>query len=708
MLEIQEDAARWQGLDALLAPRSIVLLGASSDERKFSGRPVRALLRHGFPGDLYIVNPRRSEIQGVPCVATVEDLPEGIDLAVAMIGADGSLDALEACGRRGVRAAVVMAGGFAESGLEGLRRQARLDEIAATYGMRYLGPNTPGFVNVARSVAVSASAWAQREDLPAGPISIVTQSGAIGGILADRVLGLGVGLRTVIFTGNEANVGVADALDWLVRDGGTRVAMLFLEGLGHDTRIARALEAARRAGIGVVAAKAGSSEQGRLTIESHTGNVVGNDGAFDAMCASLGIVRARDYADLVEGAQLLARRPRLGRRLAVVGASGGMNGLFADSAAALGMTLPPLDPDTVTKIATLTPEFGSSLNPVDISSVTLIEPERLGRAIEFLAADPQVDTVVVAMNGHPPDLSERFAATMLEADGNIDIPLVVQWSAGPQSITGIVAACAGGLPVLTEPVRCAWALDAVRRASERRIDRPAADFDVPAPGAAPSESEAKALLALGGVAVPDRVALRSPAHAAAAVAAVGGRAVVKADCVGAVHKTDIGALRLGVGVEDAIAAAEAVLAAARGALPAEAVRGVMVERQAESGLELVVAGHVDPQIGPIITVGAGGTMVELLHDACSRLAPVDPGEAEAMLASLRIAPLLDGHRGAPPVDRPALAATVSRVSHAIAAWRRTVALVELNPVLATAAGAVALDAVITLGDQGEAAVAGTT
>ena len=691
--DVAEAAAE---LDALLAPRSIVLLGASSDERKFSGRQVRALKRHGFAGDLWIVNPRRNEIQGVPCVPTVDDLPDGIDLAVAMIGADASVDALEACGRRGIKGAVVMAGGFAESGPEGLARQQRLDAIAATYGMRYLGPNTPGFVNVDARVAVSASAWAQRDDLPSGPISIVTQSGAIGGVLADRVLGLGVGLRSVIFTGNEANVGVADALDWLVRDAGTTVAMLFLEGLGRDTRVVRALERARRAGLGVVVAKAGASEAGRLTIESHTGNVVGDDGAFDAMCASLGIVRARDYAELVEGAQLLARRPRLGRRLAVVGSSGGMNGLFADAAATLGMTLPDLSDETVAKIATLTPEFGSSLNPVDISSVMLVEPERLGRAVEFLGEDPRIDTVVVPMNGHPADLSERIARTLLDGAEKAAVPVIVQWSAGPQSTAGIVAAAAGGLPVITEPGRCAWALDQVLRAAERTLARPAADVTVPAPTATPTESQAKALLSEIGVAVPERRVLASPDEAAAAVAALGGRAVVKADCVGAVHKSDVGALRLGVTEGEAAAAAEAVLTAARASFGDHVATGVLIERQAAPGFELVVAGHVDSQVGPVITVGAGGTLVEILRDTCSRLAPVDAAEAAQMLAGLRVAPLLAGHRGAAPVDRDALAGLVSRVSHAITAWQGDVALIELNPVVATPDGAVALDAVITL------------
>lgn len=683
-------------LDALLAPRSIVLLGASSDERKFSGRPVRALKRHGFAGDLWIVNPRRDEIQGVPCVPTVEDLPDGIDLAVAMIGADASVDALEACGRRGIKGAVVMAGGFAEAGPEGLARQERLDAIAATYGMRYLGPNTPGFVNVDARVAVSASAWAQRDDLPSGPISIVTQSGAIGGVLADRVLGLGVGLRSVIFTGNEANVGVADALDWLVRDAGTTVAMLFLEGLGHDTRVARALQRARLAGVGVVVAKAGASEAGRLTIESHTGNVVGDDGAFDAMCASLGIVRARDYAELVEGAQLLARRPRLGRRLAVVGSSGGMNGLFADAAATLGMSLPALSDETVAKIATLTPDFGSSLNPVDISSVMLVEPERLGRAVEYLGQDPRIDTVVVPMNGHPADLSERIARTLLDGAANTGVPVVVQWSAGPQSTTGIVAAAAGGLSVITEPGRCAWALDQVLRASERELARPAADVTVSAPLATPTESEAKALLAEISVAVPERRVLTTADGAGVAIAELGGRAVVKADCVGAVHKSDVGALRIGVTEGEAVTAANAVLAAARRAFGDGIARGLLIERQVEPGVELVVAGHVDPQVGPVITVGAGGTLVEILRDTCSRLAPVGEAEAAEMLAGLRIVPLLAGHRGAAPVDGDALAVVVSRVSHAIAAWQADVALIELNPVVASPDGAVALDAVITL------------
>jgi acetate---CoA ligase (ADP-forming) len=689
-------------LDPLLAPRSIALLGASSDGRKFGGRPLAALLRHGFPGALHPVNPRHAELQGVPCVATIEELPDGIDLAVLLLPAAKAVDAARACIERGVGALAVFSGGFAESGAEGAAAQEQLVELSRAAGVPLLGPNCPGYVNAWERTACSASAWVMQEGLHEAPISLVVQSGAIAGIFADRALHRGVGIGAAICTGNEADVDAADVLDWLVVDGRTRAVALFLEGLGGDGRLAGALERTRRAGVGICVLRGGSSEAGRRTIASHTGAIVGDDGAFDAMCASLGIVRARDYAELLEAAQVLAAPRPPGRRLAVSGSSGGMNTLLADAAAEHGLELPELDRATVERLAQLTPDFGSSANPVDLASIVLTEPERIGLALEAMAADDGIDTLVVTIGDHPADLSVRFAEIIGSASARYDKPTFVQWSSGPLSDPGIAAAGRLGLVVLTEPARCGWALAAAGRALSGQLREPLdGSGQAPArPSATASESELKQLLDGLGIRTPARRMLPEAHGAGDAVAELGGRGVVKADRVGLVHKTEAGAVRVGVRASEADAVAAEVLDNARAAFGPELVRGLLIEEQVSFAVEVMIAAHVDPEVGPIVTVSAGGVLVELLRDSASRMAPVTAAEATAMLGSLRSSAVLDGWRGAPAVDRTAIADVVVRVSELAVAWSDSLMLLELNPVAATGDGVWALDVVAQFSEAG--------
>jgi acetate---CoA ligase (ADP-forming) len=686
-------------LERLLAPRSIALIGASADPRKFGGRPLAALRRHGFDGDLWVVNPRYDDIDGVPCVAAVEELPAAIDLAAVLLPAEGALEALEGLAGRDVGAAAVFAGGFGETGAAGADLQRRLG-LLVEHGMRLLGPNCPGFVNARARVACSASAYAQRDSFPAGRVAFVSQSGAVAGIVADRALSRGVGVNAVVCTGNEADVDSAELLRWFAEDPHTDAVGLFLEGLGRDRRLAEAVAFARERRLGIAALKVGRSELARAVVASHTAAVVGDDGAFDALCASLGVVRAHDYDELLEATQLLAAAPGVGRRVALAGSSGGMNTLLADAGAERGIELPELRPATVERIAAIAPDFGTAGNPVDISSAILLEPERLGAALEELGRDPGVESVVMVIGDHPPDLSRRFATIAADAAARTGVPVVIQWSAGELSLGGIQEAGRRGLAVVTEPTRCARLLAAVARAgaavpsaiAATRPGRPAA----PALDGAGSLSEAagKALLERAGLRVPRRRLLADPAGADAAVRALGGVAVVKADCVGSVHKTDAGAIAVGVRPEQAGAVAESVLAAARSSFGAGRVRGLLVEEQVEPVAELLVSASVDAQIGPLVTVGLGGQLVELMSDTVSRLAPVDPEQALAMLAELRATALLDGPRGRPCADREALAELIARVSELGVAWQERLDLLELNPVAALERGAVVLDAVM--------------
>ncbi|HET6692050.1 MAG TPA: acetate--CoA ligase family protein [Miltoncostaeaceae bacterium] len=682
------------GLDRLLAPRSIALVGASADPLKFGGRPLAALRRHGYDGELLVVNPGRDEIGGVPCVPSPAELPEGIDLAVILLPADAVLGAVRACIARDVGAVAVFSGGFRETGPAGAARERELARVAREGGVRLLGPNCPGFVNLRAGTACSASAYATRERMVSGPIGFVLGSGAVAGILCDRAFDRGIGVGSAICTGNAADVDVPDVVRHLAADGGTRAIGLFLEGVGEGTALMEALRDARGRDVGIAVLKVGRTGAGRSVVASHTAALVGSDDAFDAMCASLGVVRVDDYDDLLETTNLLARAPRPGRRLAVAGASGGMNAAIADAAESNGLALPPLAAGTVARLGEVVPDFGAAMNPVDISSAVMADPGGLGRSLAVLASDPGVDGVVVVIGDHPPALAERLADGIAAVADGLDGNVVAQWSAGSLSAPGITGLNRAGIPVFESPERCMRAIARVMRAAGASWDE-GAKAAVAAPDEPLSESAAKGLLEGLGVPAPRRVVCADPADVPAALAAAGleGTLAVKADCVGAVHKADVGAVRLGVAAADAGRVAGEVVRAARAALGDGRVRGALVEEMVAPVAELMVAVHRDPNVGPVVTVGAGGALVELMDDTVSRLAPVDEREAARMLDGLRIAPLLDGHRGRPPADRAALAAAVAAVSR----LGPRAGLVEINPLAALPRGACALDAVVEAG-----------
>jgi acyl-CoA synthetase (NDP forming) len=335
------------------------------------------------------------------------------------------------------------------------------------------------------------------------------------------------------------------------------------------------------------------------------------------------------------------------------------------------------------------------MNPVDVSSAVMADPGGLGRALEVLAGDPEVEGVVVVVGDHPPRLSELLADGIAAAAGRLDAPVVAQWSAGSLSAPGMTRLNRAGVPVLESPERC---MRAIARAMAADAAQGPADgpSGPPLPRGPLSEGEAKRLLEERGVAAPRRLAVRDPADvdAALAEARLAGDLVVKADCLGAVHKTEAGAVRVGVPAEDAGRVASEVWRAAREAMGRDRVRGVLVEERVAPLAELMVSVHRDPHVGPVVTVGAGGALVEVLADTASRLAPVEPDEAGRMLDGLRIAPLLRGHRGAAAADRAALAEAVAAVSRLGPLLGDGVDLVEVNPLAALADGALALDAVV--------------
>lgn len=693
------------GLDAVLRPRSIAVVGASQDATKVGGRPVALLRRFGFPGAVYPVNPRAAEVQGLPAFPSVAALPEAPDLAIIAVAAEGAPEALEACAAKGTKAAVVFSSGFAELGAAGEAAQKRLGDIAQRTGMRVLGPNCLGAVSVAERSIATFSIVLEGSLPPAGPLGIASQSGNLGSYAMLLARERGIGVSRFITTGNECDVDIADAIAWLADDHATKVILCVLETCRDASRLVAAFEAARRAGKPVVVLKIGATEAGQAAAASHTGALAGSDAVFDAVFRRAGAVRVPSVEallDLGHAAAVLDERLPRGRRTVLLTASGGFGVLLADAASAAGLELPAPDEATQRRILSAVP-FASPRNPVDATAQMSSRPEILTEILAAILDDPNCDSLVLqlAASLYIPRLREVFMPALKAMRERHPEKVLMLSVHGPAD--AVAELTDHGMPVVDGVGPSAATLAGLCALAEaRRAPRPPPTVSLPpAPplhaDALRTEAAAKRALAAAGLPVlPERV-VGSAAEAAEAATALGFPAVLKIVSPDLPHKTEVGGVALGLDDAAAVAAAhDAMLARVRAAAPRARIEGVLVSPMVAGGVELILGTKRDPVFGPVVLVGLGGVFAEVLQDVAVRPAPVDAEEAMAMLRGLKAFPVLDGARGRPKADLAAAAGAVVALSCFAARHAATVAEVDINPLLVRPAGqgAVALDALI--------------
>ncbi|MGG5807678.1 acetate--CoA ligase family protein [Falsiroseomonas sp. CW058] len=659
----------------LLRPRSVAVVGASADPTRTGGRPVGYLQRHGFAGEIWPVNPRAAEISGLRCFPDVASLPGAPDVGIVLVGPDRAEAAVRDLAARGAAAAIVLAGGFAETGGEGVSRQAALR--AAAGGMRLLGPNTIGLVNLADGIVLSASGALEVGDLPRGRISLVSQSGGILGAVLSRGAARGIGYARLVSTGNEADLDIADLLDHLAGDEATDVVALYLEGLRRPDAFRAAARRAVAAGKRIVAFKVGRSEAGASAAISHTGALSGEDRMYEALFRQLGIIRAERFSDLLDiPAALAAGRRARGRRVAVLTSTGGAGALLADAFGLAGFELPPPDPATAARLAAVTGEAAVA-NPLDLTLAGL-KPEVMRGTMQALLDGPEYDALAVVV-GSSSLAQPRLAADAIAACmAGSDKPVIAFVS--PHAPAVLAALNGGGIPAVTEPESAAAVLGALARPAP--MGAPAATPAAAPPAGLPSgpldEAEAKALFARFGIPSVREVAAPDPAAAGAAAAELGGTVVLKALSRHLAHKSEAGGVKLGLAPGDVAAEAAAMLArveAATGRVP----DGLLVQEQLRGGVEVILGLVRDEAIGTAVLLGLGGVMAEVLADTSLRLLPIGRADAEAMVAELRGRRLLDGFRGAPAADVPALVDAVLRFAAMAGALGPRLREAEINP-----------------------------
>ena len=700
---------RRPGQDAihrLLCPHSVAIIGASPTPGSLGASVLANLERLGYAGGIHLVNPRRAEIGGRPCLSSADELPERVDCAVLAIPGAGVLDALAACARRGVRAAIIFAAGFAEGGPEGRAAQEEIGRIARAHGMAVEGPNCLGMVNYADGVALTfVDTPAARFEGDRG-IAIVSQSGAMAAVVGVGLQARDLGLSVSVSTGNEAVTGVEDYVEHLLDDGRTRVVAMVVEQFRQPRRFLGLAREARRRGKLIVLLHPGRSAAARLSAQTHTGAMAGDHQIMRLKVAHEGVAVVDTLEELLDVSELFVRCRSLPQSgAAVLTESGAFKALTLDFCEDVGLDLPALPPGTEAALRRAMPDFIPASNPLDLTAQALVDPGLYRATMAPLLADETYGSLVLgiiltneATSRHkmPPIIA---ALEEMRPDKPVVFAALDEGAAVPgEFVAGLRRL---GVPFFASPERAFKALARVTRFASSHAGHGPADASVSLPGlrlphGTVPEHLSKQALAAAGIPVPAGELAKDLAAAQAAAARLGFPVVLKAQSAALSHKSDAGGVVLNLADADALSAGWDRLHAnlARNA-PGIALDGVLVERMAARGTELIVGARNDPDWGPVVLAGLGGIWAEALRDV--RLLP--PGlSVEAIateLGKLKGAALLRGIRGSPALDVMAAADIVRRVGMLVHAVPE-IEEIDVNPVVLypDGQGALALDALI--------------
>jgi acyl-CoA synthetase (NDP forming) len=690
-------------LRPLYAPDSIAIVGASNNAQKFGGRPIKYMGDTGYGGKIYPVHPRETEIQGHRVYSDVREIGAPVDLALIAVPGPSVLEAANACAEAGVGAAVVIASGFAETGdAQGAMWQDELVALSRRSGMRILGPNCMGTASMLTGAITTFATVFEFYTLRPGGIAMASQSGAMGAHLLVLAAQRGLGSHSMITSGNECDVDVAQCIGYLANDPTVSVIACYLEGCKNPDALIESLEMARRNGKPVVALKVGATDIGAEAAGTHTAALAGSDAVFDAVLKEGGVHRARNLDEmlLVASACSAGKYPN-GKRLGIVTISGGGGVMAADAAVDNGLEVPAMPEHAQKKLKALMP-FAAVRNPVDTTAQVSSNFALLATNLEVMLDEGDCDALVIflAYVALSPRVWANLSEILFKFRERYPDALVV--CTGMYKREDAAALEERGYLVV-EDLTNGVAMVAVLERFARHFERPARAIQtttLPAPADIPgalNESAALALLGAAGVPVlPTRV-VTTAAEAAAAAQALGGALAVKLLSADIAHKSDIGGVKLGVeGPEAAAAAFEAVIAAAKRSAPNAKIDGAVIAPMVSGGVETILGVVMDPVFGPAVMLGLGGVFAEILDDVVIRRAPVDEQGATAMVEALRGKMLLQGARGSEPSDVPALIAAIVALSQFAYVNRERISGVDINPFLVRPAGqgAVALDALI--------------
>ena len=696
--DVDVQPVRRSGIERLLHPESVAIIGASPNPGKIGGKVGRNALAFGFPGQVFLVNPNYERIGSTPCYPDMGVLPAQVDVAVVCLPGDAVIPAVTACGEAGVGAVVVLSAGFAETGTKGSRMQQELVGVAAATGMRVLGPNCLGLLNVKRALALSFSSVFEARLPPPGPLAVVAQSGALAASLLTMIREAELGLGWWVTTGNEADINWLEVAEALLAEDDVRQLAIYAEGMHDGGRLldlgARALDLGKQ----VILLSAGTSQEAADAVQSHSGSLASPAVLIRGLMTQGGILEAEDLPALVE-ASLVFRHGRNwhGGSVGILTTSGGAGIMLVDACAMRRLPVAVLRADTRRRLATALPEFAATANPVDVTGAAMYCLGMLREPFRAVVEDPNVGAVTILLTLVTGETAVALAKDIVDLARATDKPVLVAWLAGDMAQDAYAVLRAAHIPLFFSLRACAGALEKIWRYEYRRREayrhNLALSATDPAQGFAGvvTETPAKKLLHRYGIRVPAGTRARSLRAAEGAATHLGYPLVVKSEAPNLLHRTQVGAVRLGLQSKAALRRVCREISDLAGDPTMRIEHMVKAE-----GLEFLVGGRFDPALGPFVLLGLGGRSAELINDIVARRAPITPQEVERMIdelhAGLRIRAWLD--EGPASV---ALCQAVAQISCLIADIGPRLAELDVNPLLVSSDGdVIALDALLIL------------
>jgi acetate---CoA ligase (ADP-forming) len=694
-------------LEAIFAPQSVAIVGASPDPSKLGHRVLRNVVDNGYAGRVFPVHPTAPTVLDLPAFPSISAIPEPIDLAVIVVPAQAVLGVVEECGKQAVRGLVVISAGFKEVGRAGKELERKLIDLVRAYSMRMVGPNCLGIIDTTTKLNASFAALMPE----AGQIAFMSQSGALCTAILDWSKPEGIGFSRFVSLGNKGDVDEVALLQAWGDDPANRVILAYLEGINDGSAfIQTARKVTKR--TPVIAIKSGTTQAGTRAISSHTGSLAGSERAYEAAFSQSGILRANTMEELFDYAMAFAYQPLIGgNRLAIVTNAGGPGIIATDAAERSGLALAQFTPETIELLQRNLPPAASVFNPIDV--IGDARSDRYRVALAAALADPNVDAALILFTPQAGSEPEETARVVAELSANQPKPVATSYMGAASLGPALKLLNEHRIPNYAFPERAISALGAMARQREWSAKGASnyVHFDVDtervrqvfarvrAAGRVElGEIEAREVIEAYGMRLPKSQLARSPDEAAAIAAAIGFPVVMKISSPDILHKSDIGGVR--VGVADAAAARdsyELIEYRARKYSRDATIWGVLVQEQVRKGREVLVGVNRDPQFGPLVVFGLGGIYVEVLKDVTFRLAPITRAEAAEQVRSIRTYALLQGVRGEAPADIAAAEEIILRVSQLVTEFPEIVEM-DINPLVLhnQGEGAIVLDARIIL------------
>ncbi|OGP63113.1 MAG: hypothetical protein A2169_11285 [Deltaproteobacteria bacterium RBG_13_47_9] len=700
-------------LEPLINPQSIAVIGAGDNPLKINGRALMFMLRHKSPARLFPVNPTRDTVQGVPCYRHISDLPEVPDAALIIVAKNLVLETIEELGNKGCRFAIVLASGYAETGEAGKTDQERLVQKAREHGMRLVGPNCMGLINVRKPAILSFCATLEREptELLKGDVAMISQSGALLGSIWDMALGHGLGYSILVSTGNEADLEITDFIEYFVQDPNTRLITAYIEGLRNPAKFVQAVDMAHHHNKPVVVYKVGRTKEGARAAASHTGSLTGTDATFDAICRGHGIIRVDNLNALATTAiALTSQPPAKGSRLGIFSSSGGAAGVISDQLSEGGLTLAQPGPEFEREMTEIL-KFGPPHNPLDIGRGIMSTFDVITTAMERFVREDSFDQIIILMTML---YFIKVAPTfLLEGLKNRpEKPVLACWIGDKIADIPRLEMIRGGIPAFRDIEPCIDAAKALAALGKYRLRLAKGEKPVQAPpgarerslkiiercGRQMDEASSKEIFSLYGLPIPPGKVANSIHEAREISTEIGFPLAVKGLSPEVLHKSEAGAVQLNINNEKELEKAfEQVSMAVTKQDRGNSFRGIFIERMCPNPLAEVILGSAGDKFGfHTIMFGLGGIWVEVLEDTTFRLVPLLRQDAEEMIEEIRGRKILDGIRGKPPADKEGIVQAILALSALTSDLQDQIREIDVNPLLVYSKGVVAVDALIRL------------